>query len=117
MAGEVDFKGKGQALRLGVQQELGGGPLSIFGAAAQKHDLSIHEVMVGVLAKLAEQFPELEFRHLISLSKKEMNEKLRGFDARLGQALFVESASIRPDGGITEVLDKNGRWRIVLVGG
>ncbi|MET4129993.1 EcoRI family type II restriction endonuclease [Roseovarius sp. MBR-6] len=116
MAGEVDFKGKGQALRLGVQQELGGGPLSIFGAAAQKHDLSIREVMVGVLAKLAEQFPELEFRHLISLSKKEMNEKLRGFDARLGQALFVESASIRPDGGITEVLDKNGRWRIVLVG-
>lgn len=116
MAGEVDFKGKGQALRLGVQQELGGGPLSIFGAAVQKHDLSIREVMVGVLAKLAEQFPELEFRHLISLSKKEMNEKLRGFDARLGQALFVESASIRPDGGITEVLDKNGRWRIVLVG-
>lgn len=116
MAGEVDFKGKGQALRLGVQQELGGGPLSIFGAAAQKHDLSIREVMVGVLAKLAEQFPELEFRHLISLSKKEMNEKLRGIDARLGQALFVESASIRPDGGITEVLDKNGRWRIVLVG-
>jgi type II restriction enzyme len=116
VAGEVDFKGKGQALRLGVQQELGGGPLSIFGAAAQKHDLSIREVMVGVLAKLAEQFPELEFRHLISLSKKEMNEKLRGFDARLGQALFVESASIRPDGGITEVLDKNGRWRIVLVG-
>lgn len=37
MAGEVEFKGKGQALRLGIQQELGGGPLTIFGAAAQKH--------------------------------------------------------------------------------
>jgi type II restriction enzyme len=116
VAGEVEFKGKGQALRLGVQQELGGGPLSIFGAAAQKHDLSIREVMVGVLAKLAEQFPDLEFRHRISLSKREMNEKLQGFDPRLGQALFVESASIRPDGGITEVLDRHDRWRIILVG-
>ena len=30
--------------------------------------------------------------------------------------LFVESASIRPDGGITEVMDRHGNWRIVLVG-
>lgn len=113
---EVEFKGKGQALRLGIQQELGGGPLSIFGTAAQKHDLSIREVTAGVLSKLAEEFPYLEFRQRASLGKKEINEKLRGFDARLGQALFVESASIRPDGAITEVLDRHGRWRVILVG-
>ncbi|MAE45022.1 MAG: restriction endonuclease [Magnetovibrio sp.] len=116
MAGEVAFKGKGQALRLGIQQELGGGPLTIFGEAAQKHDLSIREVTAGVLTKLAEEFPNLEFRQRTSLSKKEINEKLRSFDPRLGQALFVESASIRPDGGITEVMDRHGNWRIVLVG-
>lgn len=116
MAGEVEFKGKGQALRLGIQQELGGGPLTIFGAAAQKHDLSIREVTAGVLTKLAEDFPNLEFRLRTSLSKKEINEKLQGFDPRLGQALFVESASIRPDGGITEVRDRFGKWRVILVG-
>lgn len=116
MAGEVEFKGKGQALRLGIQQELGGGPLTIFGAAAQKHDLSIREVTAGVLVKLAEEFPNLEFQLRTSLSKREINTKLRGFDARLGQALFVESASIRPDGGITEVKDRHGKWRVVLVG-
>jgi len=116
MAGTVEFKGKGQALRLGIQQELGGGPLSIFGAAAQKHDLSIREVTAGVLTKLAEEFPNLEFQLRTSLSKKEINEKLRSFDPRLGQALFVESASIRPDGGITEVKDRHGKWRIILVG-
>lgn len=116
MAGEIEFKGKGQALRLGVQQELGGGPLTIFGAAAQKHDLSIREVTAGVLVKLAEEFPNLEFQLRTSLSKREINTKLRGLDARLGQALFVESASIRPDGGITEVKDRHGRWRVVLVG-
>jgi type II restriction enzyme len=116
MAGEVAFKGKGQALRLGIQQELGGGPLTIFGEAAQKHDLSIGEVATGVLAKLAEEFPNLEFRQRTSLSKKEINEKLRSFDSRLGQALFVESASIRPDGGITDVMDRHGNWRIILVG-
>ncbi|MGG2398273.1 EcoRI family type II restriction endonuclease [Pseudomonas sp. SH1-B] len=116
MADNVEFKGKGQALRLGIQQELGGGPLSIFGAAAQKHDLSIREVTAGVLSKLAEQFPNLEFRQRSSLSKKEINERLRGLDPRLGQALFVESASIRPDGGITEVMDRYGNWRVILVG-
>ncbi|MBB4955377.1 type II restriction enzyme [Agrobacterium vitis] len=112
----VEFKGKGQALRLRVQQELGGGPLTIFGAAAQKHDLAMREVTAGVLVRLAEEFPSLEFRQRVSLSKREINAKLEHFDKRLGQALFVKSASIRPDGGITEVLDKRGNWRIVLVG-
>lgn len=112
----VDFKGKGQALRLRIQQELGGGPLTIFGAAAQKHDLAIREVTAGVLIKLTEEFPSLEFRQRSSLTKREINAKLQSFDSRLGQALFVKSASIRPDGGITEVRDRHGNWRIILVG-
>jgi type II restriction enzyme len=116
MAGEVEFKGKGQALRLSIQQELGGGPLTIFGAAAQKQDLSMREVTAGVLIKLAEEFPNLEFQLRTSLSKREINAKLSGFDPRLGQALFVESASIRPDGGVTEVKDRHGKWRVILVG-
>lgn len=116
MADKVEFRGKGQALRLGLQQELGGGPLTIFGAAAQKHDMSIREVTAGVLAELAQKFPNLEFRQRTSLTKKEINEKLRSFDDRLGQALFVKSASIRPDGAITEVLDRHGQWRVILVG-
>lgn len=116
MADSAEFKGKGQVLRLSIQQELGGGPLSIFGAAAQKHDLSIREVTAGVLTKLAEEFPHLEFQLRTSLTKRAINEKLRSFDPRLGQALFVESASIRPDGGITEVKDRHGKWRVILVG-
>jgi len=116
MAEDVAFKGKGQALRLGIQQELGGGPLSIFGEAAQKHDLSIRVVTAGVLSVLAEQFPNLEFRQRDSLSKQEIHQKLSGLDPRLGQALFVTSSSIRPDGAITEVKDRSGRWRVILVG-
>lgn len=116
MADDKELQGKGQALRLSIQQELGGGPFHIFGAAAQRHDLAIREVAAGVLIKLGEERPNLEFRQRISLSKKEINAKLQGFDKRLGRALFVESASIRPDGAITEVQDKNGKWRVVLVG-
>ncbi|WP_099828196.1 EcoRI family type II restriction endonuclease [Oceaniglobus indicus] len=116
MSKNVHFKGKGQALRLGVQQELGGGPLTIFGAAAQKHDLSIREVTAGVLAELAIEFPNLEFRQRNSLSKSEIHAKLHAIDARLGKALFVDSSSIRPDGAITEVLDKNGKWRVIMIG-
>jgi type II restriction enzyme len=116
MAGEIEFKGKGQALRLSLQQELGGGPLTIFGAEAQKHDLSIREVTAGVLAELAQEFPALEFRQRNNMGKREINAKLSSFDERLGQTLFVESASIRPDGGITEVRDREGNWRVILVG-
>ncbi len=116
MAGEVEFTGKGQGLRLSIQQRLGGGPLTIFGAAAQAHDLSIRQVTAGVLAKLTEEFPDLVLRQRTSLSKKEINDKLCSFDPRLGQALFVGSASIRPDGAITEVRDRHGRWRVILVG-
>lgn len=116
VAEKTEFKGKGQALRLSVQQELGGGPLSIFGAAAQRHDLSIREVTAGVLTKLAEEFPSLEFQLQTSLSKGKINDKLRSFDPRLGLSLFVESASIRPDGGIICVKDRHGKWRVILVG-
>lgn len=116
MANEVAYQGKGQALRLGLQQELGGGPATIFGDAAQKHDLSIRDVALLVLAKLAEEFPDFEFRQRNSLTKKEINEKLSAIDDRLGQALFVGSSSIKPDGAITEVLDRFGNWRVVLVG-
>lgn len=33
----------------------------------------------------------------------------------MGVTIFVANASIKPDGGIIEVKDKDGKWRIVLV--
>ncbi len=57
----------------------------------------------------------LTFRYRKDLSKKEINEALKKVDDYLGQTLFVESASIRPDGGIIEVQDDNGNWRVVVV--
>jgi type II restriction enzyme len=116
MARDIELKGKGQALRLSIQQALGGGPLTIFGKAAQKHDLSIREVTAGVLSELAAKFPKLEFRQRESLSKREIHDKLSSIDARLGKTIFVGSSSIRPDGAITEVRDKHGKWRVILVG-
>lgn len=112
----TDVRGKGQQLRLSIQQKLGGGPLAIFGAAAQKHDLSIREVSAGVLVALSERYPNLEFRQRERLSKAEINHKLASIDPQLGQTLFVGSSSIKPDGAITEVKDKNGVWRVILVG-
>lgn len=40
---------------------------------------------------------------------------MKKVDTYLGQTLFVESASIKPDGGLIEVRDDNGNWRVVLV--
>ncbi|HJA78080.1 MAG TPA: hypothetical protein H9784_00695 [Candidatus Desulfovibrio intestinavium] len=57
----------------------------------------------------------LKFRYRKDLYKREINEYLRKIDAYLGQTLFVESASIRPDGGLIEVQDDKGNWRVVLV--
>ena len=48
-------------------------------------------------------------------SRKEINETLKKIDPELGQTLFVSNSSIKPDGGIIEVQDDNGDWRVVLV--
>ncbi len=68
-----------------------------------------------VMGKLEEDYPQLSFRYRTSIEKKEINEALRKIDPSLGQTLFVENASIIPDGGIIEVKDDDGNWRVVLV--
>ena len=57
----------------------------------------------------------LTFRYRKDLSKKEINEALKKVDDCLGQTLFVENARIIPDGGLIEVKDDNGKWRVVVV--
>ena len=57
----------------------------------------------------------MSFRYRKSIDKKEINEALKKIDPSLGQTLFVENASIIPDGGIIEVKDDNENWRVILV--
>ena len=64
---------------------------------------------------LQSEYPSLSFRHRTGIEKREINEALRNIDPELGQTLFVEDASIKPDGGIIEVKDDNDNWRTVLV--
>lgn len=104
---------KGQSDRLTVQQKEGQGPISIFHEDAQIHDKEVGNTSLFVKKQL--EFPMLSFRYRKDLSKKEINEALQRIDSYLGQTLFVESASIRPDGGLIEVQDDNGNWRVVLV--
>ena len=60
-------------------------------------------------------YPQLSFQYKTSIKKEEINEALQKVDTALGQTLFVPNASIKPDGGIIEVKDDKGDWRIVLV--
>ncbi len=106
---------KGQSNRLSVQQIEGQGPISIFHEDAQVHDKEVFNTQTVVMKKLSEEYPMLKFRYRKDLSKKEINETLRKVDSYLGQTLFVENARIIPDGGLIEVLDDNGNWRVVLV--
>lgn len=106
---------KGQSNRLTEQQKEGQGPITIFHMDAQIHDAEVGNTSLLVKNQLEFEFPMLKFRYRKDLSKKEINEALKKIDAFLGQTLFVESASIKPDGGIIEVQDDNGNWRVVLV--
>lgn len=106
---------KGQSNRLTEQQKEGQGPITIFHMDAQIHDAEVGNTSLFVKNQLEFEFPMLKFRYRKDLSKKEINEALKKIDAFLGQTLFVESASIKPDGGIIEVQDDNGNWRVVLV--
>ena len=109
------LRGKGQSRRLEKQHELAGGPTGIFGEEAKKHDWSIRLVMEKLKDELDTRYPDWIFRHRTKLSKKEINDKLSSLDRKLGQVLFVQNASIQPDGGIIEVQDRSGDFRVVLV--
>lgn len=106
---------KGQSNRLTEQQKDGQGPITIFHKDAQIHDKEVGNTSLFVIEQLKYEFPMLKFRYRKDLSKKEINEALKKIDSYLGQTLFVESASIRPDGGLIEVQDDSGNWRVVLV--
>lgn len=106
---------KGQSNRLTTQQKEGQGPLTIFHKAAQIHDKDVGKTSKLVIEQLELEFPMLTFRYRKELPKKEINKALKKIDNYLGQTLFVESAKIKPDGGLIEVKDDTGNWRVVLV--
>lgn len=106
---------KGQSNRLTYQQKEGHGPKTIFHKDAKIHDAEVGNTSLVTKRQLECEFPMLKFRYRKDLTKKEINESLRKIDNYLGQTLFVESASIKPDGGIIEVQDDSGNWRVVVV--
>lgn len=106
---------KNQSSRLTTQQKESKGVVGIFGEEAKIHDMTVDEISHLAMNKLQEEFPQLEFRHRKSIKKEEINEALKKVDSELGQTLFVPNSSIIPDGGIVEVKDDNGEWRVVLV--
>lgn len=106
---------KGQSNRLTTQQKEGQGPLTIFHEAAQIHDKDVGKTSKLVIKQLKLDFPMLTFRYRNDLMKKDINAALKRIDDYLGQTLFVDSAKIRPDGGLIEVRDDKGNWRVILV--
>lgn len=106
---------KNQSGRLTEQHKSSHGVIGIFGEEAKFHDTAVYDNQYGVKKVLESKFPMLKFRFRPEISKKEINEALQKIDASLGQTLYVQNANIKPDGGLIEVLDDNGCWRVVLV--
>lgn len=106
---------KNQSKRLTEQHREHHGAVGIFGEEAKLHDMTVGKISHHIIRQLEEDFPQLVFQYRPSIEKKEINEALRKIDPELGQTLFVENASIIPDGGIIEVKDDNDNWRVVLV--
>lgn len=106
---------KNQSKRLAVQQKENEGAKGIFGKEAKEHDFEVAEVSRLVEKKLKIDFPQLEFRYRNSIKKEEINSALQKIDSDLGKTLFVLDSQIRPDGGLIEVKDDNGVWRVILV--
>ncbi|AQY22310.1 EcoRI family type II restriction endonuclease [Riemerella anatipestifer] len=106
---------KNQSTRLTVQHKKSQGVVGIFGEKAKLHDLTVGEISHLVIKQLEEEYPQLTFQYKTSIRKEEINKALRKIDGELGQTLFVPNSSVKPDGGIIEVKDDNGNWRIILV--
>lgn len=106
---------KNQSKRLTTQHKESRGVIGIFGEEAQLHDLEVSNISHLAIDVLKKEFPQLSFRYRQSISKKEINQSLHKIDEDLGQTLFVSDSKIKPDGGIIEVKDDNGSWRVILV--
>lgn len=106
---------KNQSSRLTVQHKESKGVVGIFGKEAKMHDIEVGSISHLVIKELEKKYPQFTFRYRNSIEKKEINEALKKVDPALGQTLFVENASIIPDGGLIEVKDDNDNWRVVLV--
>lgn len=106
---------KNQSDRLTEQQKNAQGVVGIFGDEAKLHDMTVRQISHLVVKRLENEYPQLTFRQRDGIRKEEINEALRKVDPELGQTLFVANSSIIPDGGIVEVKDDYGNWRVVLV--
>ena len=106
---------KNQSNRLTTQQKENLGAVGIFGEEAKTHDILVGDVSKKVIEKLEKEFPKLTFRYRTQISKEEINKALQEVDKELGQTLFVSESNIKPDGGLIEVKDDKGLWRVVLV--
>lgn len=109
------MKGIQQSDRLTVQQKAAEGVIGIFDEDAQDHDKKVSDISKIALQCLQNEFSTLEFRYRKSISKEEINKSLAKIDNELGQTLILKTAKIIPDGGLIEVKDDNGRWRVVVV--
>lgn len=106
---------KTQSKRLTTQHKETHGVIGIFGKEAKEHDSEVSYNSRVVMRSLQQKYKMLKFRYRQELSKVEINNSLKKIDKYLGQTLFVSNAKIKPDGGIIEVKDDNGNWRVVLV--
>lgn len=106
---------KNQSIRLTEQHKDSHGVIGIFGDNAKKHDDLVSDISKRAKIELEKIYPQLTFRYRTGIEKKEINRALQQVDTDLGQTLFVADSNIKPDGGLIEVKDDDGAWRIVLV--
>ncbi|WQV65927.1 restriction endonuclease [Helicobacter pylori] len=106
---------KNQSQRLSKQHKESLGVANIFTDEARLHDMGVSSISKLVMQKLEDEFKSLSFRHRASITKEEINSVLQGLDDELGKTLFIQSSKIKPDGGIIEVKDDDGNWRVILI--
>lgn len=109
------MKGNLQSDRLSLQQLAAKGEVGIFDKEAKKHDRKVSDNSLVAKKMLEAEFPNLTFRYRKELTKQEINESLHKIDKDLGVTTFLKRAKIIPDGGLIEVKDDDGNWRVVVV--
>ncbi|EMJ40842.1 type II restriction endonuclease, EcoRI family protein [Helicobacter pylori GAMchJs117Ai] len=106
---------KNQSQRLSKQHKESLGVANIFTDEARLHDMGVSSISKLVMQKLEDEFKSLSFRHRASITKEEINSVLQELDSELGRTLFIQSSKIKPNGGIIEVKDDDGNWRVILI--
>ncbi len=88
---------------------------TIINTRSKGQEKAMVRALVTVVAALNEKFPGISLHHVTEWKLKDVVERLRADFPKIDFHYFFPSSTMRPDGGILSLVDKNGQAFPILI--